>query len=320
MNSYISKKISLSHCKAIIISEELAYDGVSEYIFTCTNNIEVRPTCNVLISKCSANEFLSSFKPSLESVSARYYELILNSSSYTGYTDNIYLADFYENILDTTTQASGILVNINNESIHKHNLDSSNNLNGEFLAGETPLETENKTEAMGITAFKGDKLIGELTGLETLCHLIITNKLDNATVSISNPFDYNNYISLSIGLLNKTVHNVELVNNSPFIECDVKIIADVSSMDYNIDLSDPDNLEQIEDSLKQYLEDEILKYLYKTSKEFQSDIVGFGKYAMSKYLTWQDWIDSDWLDNYQNSVFKLDVEVNVESGYLYTKI
>ena len=28
INSYISKKINLSHCKAIIISEDLAYDGL----------------------------------------------------------------------------------------------------------------------------------------------------------------------------------------------------------------------------------------------------------------------------------------------------
>lgn len=34
VDNYISKKVNLSHCKAIIISEELAYEGVSEYIFT----------------------------------------------------------------------------------------------------------------------------------------------------------------------------------------------------------------------------------------------------------------------------------------------
>ncbi len=30
INSYISKKVNLSHCKAIVISEELAYEGLSE--------------------------------------------------------------------------------------------------------------------------------------------------------------------------------------------------------------------------------------------------------------------------------------------------
>ena len=40
VNSYISKKINLSHCKAIIISEELAYNGVNDVIFSLVNNLE----------------------------------------------------------------------------------------------------------------------------------------------------------------------------------------------------------------------------------------------------------------------------------------
>lgn len=131
LNSYISKKINLSHCKAIIISEELAYQGVSEYIFTFANNLEIRPNSHILISKCKANDFLKNFEPSLESISARYYELILNSTSYSGYTENILLYNFYEDILSTTREATAILVNLNDKSLHKTD---NNTLNGGFLA------------------------------------------------------------------------------------------------------------------------------------------------------------------------------------------
>ena len=34
INSYISKQINLSHCKVIVISEILAYKGISEYLYT----------------------------------------------------------------------------------------------------------------------------------------------------------------------------------------------------------------------------------------------------------------------------------------------
>lgn len=106
INSYISKKVNLSHCKAIIISEELAYDGISEYVYTLVNNIEIRPDCNIIISRCKAEDYLNNSKPTLESVSARYYEFILNSSEYTGYTENISLSDFYSDLLSTTTRSS----------------------------------------------------------------------------------------------------------------------------------------------------------------------------------------------------------------------
>ena len=73
INSYISKKVNLSHCKAIVISEELAYEGISEYIFTLVNNMEIRPDCNIIISRCNASDYLENSEPTLESVSARYY-------------------------------------------------------------------------------------------------------------------------------------------------------------------------------------------------------------------------------------------------------
>lgn len=109
VNSYISKKVNLSHCKAIIISEELAYEGISEYIYTLANDIEIRPDCNIIISRCNASDYLDNSKPTLESVSARYYEFTLNSSEYTGFTENITLYNFYSDMLSTTAQAHAIL-------------------------------------------------------------------------------------------------------------------------------------------------------------------------------------------------------------------
>ena len=109
INSYISEKIDLSHCKAIIFSEEIAYEGVSEYLFTLVNDVELRPDCNVIISKCDAYDYLDNSDQKLEKVSARYYELTFTSSEYTGYTQNIILSDFYFNMLSTTSQSYAIL-------------------------------------------------------------------------------------------------------------------------------------------------------------------------------------------------------------------
>ena len=57
-------------------------------------------------------------------------------------------------------------------------------------------------------------------------------------------------------------------------------------------------------------------YVYKTSKEFHSDICKFGKYAVSKFLTWDSWQQYDWLNKYQNSFFNINVNSNLSSSYL----
>ena len=109
INSHISKKVNLSHAKVIVISQSLASEGISEYIFTLANNIQVRPNANIIISRGDASDFLDKSHPALEALSARYYDIILNSSRYTGHSDNVHLAEFHSSILDSSRQAYAIL-------------------------------------------------------------------------------------------------------------------------------------------------------------------------------------------------------------------
>ena len=59
LNSYIGKEINLSHCSLIIFSEEFAKQGIASEIYSLINNEEVRPTSNLIISKCSAYDYLN---------------------------------------------------------------------------------------------------------------------------------------------------------------------------------------------------------------------------------------------------------------------
>lgn len=321
INSYVSKKLNLSHCKAIVISEELAYEGVSEYVFTLVNNLEIRPDCNIIISRCKASDYLSNSEPTLESESARYYELSLNSSEYTGYTENVTLDNFYSALLSTTAQAHAILGGINTDSTHSDNSSMvSYDTAGSYKADESSLKSQANIENMGIAVFKGSKLVGELNGMECLCHLLIGNKLESATISIPNPFNSDSSISLYITATKKSKTSVKLINGTPYAKYNICITGNILSLDQNLDYSNENNLRLIEDYANSYLEQNILSYLYKTSKEFNSDIGDLGRFAIKNYSTWQDWIESDWLYNYENSFFSVTVDTTIQSGQLFTKV
>lgn len=320
VNSYISKKVNLSHCKAIVLSEELAYNGISDIVYSFVNNIEIRPDCNVIISRSDAYDMLKNSKPIFESNVANYYELILNSSEYTGYIADLDLSNFHADLLSTTSEACAILGGINTEDTHSNAEAGSGNLDDNYMADDTPIQSKNKLEIMGTAVFRGDKLVGELTNLETLCHLIITNKLESATINLPNPFDFNATISVYISLNKPTKNSVEFINNFPYIESNVYLIGNISSIDGSIDLTNADNLKILNEYVNDYLETNISSYLYKTSHELKADIADFGRYVLPNYYTWDEWIDSDWLNNYQNSFFKVTVNTEIQGGYLYTKI
>ncbi len=314
VDNYISKKVNLSHCKAIIISEELAYEGISEYIFTLINDLEMRPDCNIIISRCSAYDYLENSKPTLESVSARYYELTINSSEYTGFTENVTLYDFYSNMLSTTSQPYAILGGINNGLESETDKDiASYDTEGSYKAGETPIKSETVLENMGLAVFYHDKLVGELTGMESLCHLLIVNKFNSATISIPSPFDSDSTINLYLTTPKDSEISVELVNGTPYIECNIYVTGNITSLDENLDYSEEENIKIIEEYTNSYLEQNISSYLYKTAKEYKSDIANFGRYVISNYLTWDDWTESDWLYNYQNSFFSINVSSNIRN-------
>lgn len=109
LNTYLSKEVNLSHCKVIVFSEQLAYNGIGETLYSLMNNIQVRPDCNIIISRCNAEYFLNNSQPILEKLSARYYEIAPSSSEYTGYTDNVTLSEFFAEFKDTLSECNGIL-------------------------------------------------------------------------------------------------------------------------------------------------------------------------------------------------------------------
>jgi len=113
---------------------------------------------------------------------------------------------------------------------------------------------------------------------------------------------------------------VHFANNFPFIQSHSNISADILSLNPNVDYSNPENIKLIEEATHTFLENNISSYLYKTSKEFRSDIAGFGRYARRHYWTIEEWRNSDWLNNYENSFFDVRVDVTVKGSHLFNRL
>lgn len=323
VNSYLSKELNLSHCKAVVFSEEIASQGIGEYLYTLINHVEIRPTCNVIISKCNAKYFLNNSSPMLDQLSSKYYEIASTSERVTGYTYNITLLDFFSDFADSFTECFATLGSVNDGNISNtedNNDQPSSSLSNEgtddsYVASETPIDSQKNIENLGLAVFKGDKLVGELNGVECIAHLILTNELENAVISVPSPFESTNYIDLYL-TNSKCKSKVYLTNGTPYIKPSIDLSARIISMsdDYK-DLTE-ENIELIEEYAKYYVERFIYDYLYKTAKVFKSDITAFGKYAVSNFATIDEWNKYNWLDNYQNSFFNVDINVDIVSRYL----
>lgn len=315
LNSYLSKKVNLSHCKAIVFSEEISYMGIGQHLYTIMNNLEIRPTCNIIISRCNASYFIENSKPMLERLSSKYYEVASTSHRNTGYTANITLQDFYSNLTDSSSESYAILGSVNSKDSQESNDKSLEEPDNSYIASELPVNNSKNIETLGLAVFKGDKLVGELNGLESISHLILTNNLENAIITIPSPFESTNYIDLYL-VKSKCKIKSYISNGTPYIKPSIMIEARIISLSDDYKYLDKKNIKAIEQYATSYIKAYVHEYLYKTSKEFKSDIAGFGKYFISNFLTWDDWNKYNWLDNYQNSIFSADVKVKMRSRFL----
>lgn len=320
-NNYISRTINLAHCKVIVISEELASLGISEYIYTLNNNVEVSSHANLIISKCSAKEFLDFSDPVLETLTSRYYEIAPTSSEYTGFIQNVTLIEFFNSYIDSFKEPVAILGSKNDSSSYDGSTSDSAkdtiNKDASYTAGKTPISSDQQVEDMGLAVFHNDKLVGELTGLETICHLIFSNDLTNCNISIPNPLGDSKKLDVNLKLCKNTKNSVSIINGTPYISSKVCVNIKIVSTTENADYFTDDNVKLIEETCNKYLKDIMLSYLYKTSILYNADIDGFGKYAVKYFSTVQDWEDYNWLNMYKHATFDVEVDSTLKSGYTF---
>lgn len=314
MNSYMGKELNMSHCKVIIFSEQLAEEGISDEIYTLINNTQVRPSSNIIISKCNAKTYIEQTSPELENLISKYYEIFNNSGKYTGFMPDSTIGTFFNNIICTTCEPVAIL-----GGLAKENLSSTTQETFNIKANESSIEGENGSENIGMAVFKGDRLVGELSSLETIAYLTMHNKVDRFLISIPDPEVAGHYLDIYLSPSGSTKVKVDTSTSSPYVKVKTKFTGRIYSMSENSNYLKSEILDAISNTCNQYLESVFSAYLYKTSKEFKSDINGFGKVAQSNFFTTPEYTAYNWHDSFKNSFFDVEIDTSVKSGMLITQ-
>lgn len=287
INNYLSKKINLSHCSAIIFSEEISKQGVKDYINALANNPEIRPDCHILISNSKALYILENISKSGEQFSSRYYDFVINSVEFTGYASQSEFGQFFYAINNSSETPLANYINFDKEVI----------------------------QSVGIAIFRNDKFEHHLDSLKSLAYLVVSNRLKETVISIQNPLDISSNIDINLKFENsKTQNNIAIINGKPFISTNITITGKIINMPY---LIDKENLKIIENSLNLYLKSVIENYYYTIIKEYNLDLTNFSDILSSKYLTIQNFNKLNWDQIYKDSFYTVSVNSNLYTS-LYT--
>lgn len=289
-NNYLSKKLNLSHCTAILFSEEIAKEGINDYISTLIHNTEIRPNCNIIICNETTSQALECISNSEEDISARLYKFIVSSVEYTSYSINPEITEFFNNISD----------------------------NGYGIATYAKI-LEDTLQNDGIAVFKGDKFLTRLNVIDSICYSVILSKLENCILTIQNPFIEGEELDVQIKLKNNSEIYVDLVNNTPYIKINIYIESALANTYFDFDYTSAENIDILENATSKYLEELILNYLYEISHNLNTDICGFKNKLANNYLTTKEFEKINWEKVFKDSYFEVNIQNSLNYNGLFIK-
>lgn len=359
LNSYIGKEINLAHCSVVVFSEEIAKEGISSEIYSLINNEEIRSSANIVVTNCKAYDYINNSKPNLENLTSKYFDTFDITSKLTGYFSNITLGDFFNNLSENNSDPIAVLGGLNSTARSEENKSSSNssvesssssnsgnsdNINGEtsnsnsssqdvkeqekqdietnqnnLVAGKSSIVGGRGTEDLGIAIFSGDKYIGELTVWESICHSLITNSIDTCIISVEDPLVENKQLEIQLSPNKKSKITSNIENGDININIELNLIANILSLNSNINYEDTDTINKISTATQNRLNDELNKYFDKTARKYNVDI---DKYYLSilKYFPYQkNFDDFNYKEKLKNANFNCNTHVNIISSLLITK-
>lgn len=335
--------MKLSHNKIIVFSEEIAKTELVNCVNAFISSQEIRPRTSIVVCPDKARTFLESTFPVLETNPARYYDLLLASAEYTGYTTKSELIDFYLDSKSDYINPIAIHGNIttyqdpkgpsdpnppnaaNTENESKDSEDNSKITdnsqstkiiktggNNSSKNSSDEQNEENLTpELYGIAVFSNDIMVGTLTNYEVLAHSIMTSSLKTVNFDIDTT-------TISISQRKSPKISVTLENTTPNINIEVSLDAKLLYSGDDVDYTKYDNKHKLTEKIENEFKEIINMYLEKTAREFKSDIVGFGKILKSQFLTIDELEKINWLEIYQNSKFTLKVNVSLDTAQIFS--
>ncbi|WP_058306105.1 Ger(x)C family spore germination protein [Gracilibacillus massiliensis] len=290
-NHKIDRKAFYAHNKVIVVSEQVAKEGLISLFETFQREQEVRSYVWVAVAQeTSAAAIIEKQHNSISKLPANFLYSLFDNAEYDAVADN--LLTFYKDALEMgSNPVLGVLTLEKEES--KKNLHLS-----------------------GGAVFKKDKLVGFISNEETMAYNWITNKNENSQIgALTFPYKENDYITLNLTeLKSKIVPNVTNKSDISFtikIKHTVEIAEQQAINNFSQKKDVIQFIEEIEKIAESEIENKLVKVLSRAQKEFQTDIFGFGDILNKKNPVVWNQVKKNWETEFINASFDLDVEVEI---------
>lgn len=326
-SAFISKHLTLIHNKAVVVSEEIAREGLSKYINPLVRSRELRRTTFLMVAKGKAGEFIEKNKGLIfEKYPSRQLDIFMASADLTGFILKSDIHRFYQGLKSPGQQPTTALVAVQKNK-EEQNEEASSRSNEEktieeiaYLPGEIPRKGGNKIDLIGQAVFKEDQLVGFLNGKETRYYQMLTGEFKTSIFSFPEPKDpEENLIVMEIRRGRHPEIRVKANGIKTVIEVNLFLEGETLSIQSGKNYEKGKLEKDLEQYISASISQEVTQLIKKTQEEYASDIFGFGEYTRAFFWTWQDWVDYAWLEKYPFCEVKVQTFFNIRRTGMMVK-
>lgn len=322
INSFVEKPVVLKHVKAIIFSEELAREGMNNWLEYFVRNLQLRRVTTLVITNgVSAKSLLEKSQPILLQNPAKIWELYIAVQGKTAIIPVSTLLSFYNAMRSPGESPVAMLAGITTgPGGGKGDQKDSGDKETGFLAGQIPREGGGKLEVMGSAVFKGDKLVGKLTGSETKLAHILRGEFKETAYSIRDPGAEDHRVSLRLIQERKPEVKVNMREGRAEISAKVFLNLEIMAVESGISYENPRLTPVLEQAIARELEEKLQQLVYRTQVDFGTDIFHFAQHARHLVATWGEWERLNWAELYPVADVYIDVRARVRQTWLLRKV
>ncbi|MFC3750136.1 Ger(x)C family spore germination protein [Paenibacillus sp. GCM10012306] len=292
------RKIYTAHIRTLVLSEEVARDGIAKVIDILVRNPETRPDYYVLIARDASAENILKVLTPLEKIPAEalFYSLDTSNKVWAPVA-----AVTVDTLIDQlmTTGMSPVLPGI---SLLEN--DSRDTKSEDMRLIDHPV----KLGYSGMAVFRNDKLIGWMTKDEGKGYNYIRNTVSSTAGHLKCPDG--KYISLEI-IRSHTEMKSRLEAGKPVIEISAKVESNIGELECSLNINDPMVLEQLQVAGEQDLEDLMRQSVEAVQRRYKVDVFGFGQVIYNAYPKLWKKLESQWDDEFPHLkvVYKVDAHI-----------
>lgn len=254
------RRLYANHISLLVISEEVAKEGLSDVLDLLFRDTESRKQFVVLISKNSTSSDVLEVLTPLETLNAKNItDSVTADSKFLGVSEKV----TYEQLMDSYLNSKKEIVLPTIEVI-------GNVEEGEQT--ESLQESAPKTKVLlkGYSIFKSDKLIGYLSNEDSINLGFIRNKIQNTIVDYK--CSKKNY--MAVELVN-TKTDVSAKKDKLEVTIKVKAQGNINEINCNLDITKDKTIKKLEKDINNKIKNDIEETINKTNKEYNSDVYGF---------------------------------------------